>query len=159
MFAREEKRRQRQEEVLLLLDMRLACLLVDGKGSGALREHLFQLRRKLEQDLLDTQTLAAVESTVRALTQQPKPKPVRASAKPPKWHQVTSAADHLSSREIAVDRLRGLQWRNAEVPAPRPQPAPQPSQRHSAPILARTGGVAGLTGFFGLALWLRQLSE
>ncbi len=157
MFAREEKRRQRQEEVLLLLDMRLACLLVDRKASDSLREHLFQLRRKLERDLVDGQTLTAVESTVRALTQQPRLH--RTAAKPENPHPVVQAAARLTEREIAVDRLRALEWRNRNVPAPRAQPYIQPSARHKAPVLARTGNVAGLTGFFGLALWLRQMSE
>lgn len=159
MFTREEKRRQRQEEVLLLLDMRLACLLVDRGGSDRLRQHLFLLRGKLENESLDGETLTAVETTVRALTQKSKnsrlAKARIGAMTAANANHIAQAAQTMTSRDIAMNRLRSLDWRNA----PRPSSSPRPNHSPKIPVLARTGGVASLTGFFGLVLWLRQLSE
>lgn len=60
----------RQDEVLRMLDTRIACLLVDRPGTEALRRHLFVLREKLARECVDTATLAQVEATVRALRPQ-----------------------------------------------------------------------------------------
>lgn len=59
--------RSRQEDVLRLLDTRLACLMVDRRESRDLRPALFQLRNKLAREDLDNATLADVERTVTAI--------------------------------------------------------------------------------------------
>ena len=56
-----------QEDVLRLLDTRLACLMVDRRESRDLRPALFQLREKLAREDLDTATLADVERTLNAM--------------------------------------------------------------------------------------------
>ena len=53
-----------QEDVLRLLDTRLACLMVDRRQSRDLRPKLFQLRQKLLDETLDKRTLADIERTV-----------------------------------------------------------------------------------------------
>lgn len=58
---------RRQDEVLRLLETRMACLLVDRPGTEALRRHLFVLREKLSNESLDPAMLAEVEATVREL--------------------------------------------------------------------------------------------
>jgi hypothetical protein len=59
--------RPRQDEVLRLLETRMACLLVDRPGTEALRRHLFVLREKLSNENVDPAMLAEVEATVRNL--------------------------------------------------------------------------------------------
>ncbi len=56
-----------QEDVLRLLDTRLACLMVDRRDSRDLRPALFQLREKLAREDLDAATLADVERTLNAM--------------------------------------------------------------------------------------------
>jgi hypothetical protein len=56
-----------QEDVLRLLDTRLACLLVDRADTAKLRPALFQLRKKLTQERLDRKTLAKVEQSLHDL--------------------------------------------------------------------------------------------
>ena len=55
----------RQDDVLRLLDTRLACLLVDRQDGRALRPKLFKLREMLLQTPLDSATLDEVEAYVR----------------------------------------------------------------------------------------------
>ncbi|RDD60908.1 hypothetical protein [Ferruginivarius sediminum] len=57
----------RQDDVLRLLETRMACLLVDRPGTESLRRHLFVLREKLANETIDRATLAQVEATVREL--------------------------------------------------------------------------------------------
>lgn len=54
----------RQEEVLRLLDTRMACLLVDRSNAEALRPQLLRLREKLAQEALEPATLDQVEALV-----------------------------------------------------------------------------------------------
>lgn len=56
-----------QDDVLRLLDTRIACLMVDRRDTSKLRPALFQLREKLLQDNLDSKTLARIERTVREM--------------------------------------------------------------------------------------------
>lgn len=56
-----------QEDVLRLLDTRIACLMVDRRQSRHLRPQLFKLREKLLNENLDQRTLADVERTVKEI--------------------------------------------------------------------------------------------
>jgi len=59
-----------QDAMLRLLDTRMACLLVDRPRGDPLRQHLERLRDRLAREPLDAQTLAKVETTVRALARR-----------------------------------------------------------------------------------------
>lgn len=56
-----------QDELLRLLDTRMACLLVDRPATELLRRQLFALRDRLARERLDRATLREVDTAVRAL--------------------------------------------------------------------------------------------
>lgn len=56
-----------QEDLLRLLDTRMACLLVDRPGGDPLRHCLEQLRERMSREPLDRDTLTQVEALVRGL--------------------------------------------------------------------------------------------
>jgi hypothetical protein len=56
-----------QDDILRLLDTRIACLMVDRPDASNLRPALLRLRGKLLQERLDGATLSKVEATLREL--------------------------------------------------------------------------------------------
>ena len=81
-------RNPRQDDVLRVLDTRLACLLVDRRGPEALRHNLACLRRKLASEPVDPATLAQVEATVRAISPAGTSKTAAEHAPARRWPQL-----------------------------------------------------------------------
>lgn len=91
--------RERREEVLLLLDTRIACLLVDRPDAEALRAQLLRLRDKLAREPVTSDTLSRIEALIldtRLREGVPQDR-VAASAEPAEATTVTGARARGSS--------------------------------------------------------------
>lgn len=100
--VREQDTFKPQEDLLRLLDTRLACLLVDHqRRREPLRDCLQQLRDRLSREPLDPATLAEVEATVRSLSRPAADRP----ADTPRPHETARRRSRLRLGHRAMRTL------------------------------------------------------